>query len=317
MIIKEMNKIIPQFNAEIGQEFDARSVQLKKANSTLTNAFLITLFLGAAFVDLALREKLPLGIGLTFTAVSLLLYIIKSTRNLNEQWTYTRVIAESVKSEWYKYIVGGGDYPCNDEVGEEYYKELFEKNIQEKISEYRDNILEVGGSPIEFSLEIDANTIAQRNKLFAERLEVYKTRRIEDQLSWYEKKSLIMNNKEKRYRWGFALTVTAGLLVGIVKLFDWSNLSFINDSDWFSIAVALGFMLESMNSVFQHERLSITYKKSANDLRESLNKINDSDNDVKKDENVFVEFVEDVENRISNEHKSWSLTTNSKNLPNF
>ena len=82
-------------------------------------------------------------------------------------------------------------------------------------------------------------------------------------------------------------------------------------------AVALGFMLESMNSVFQHERLSITYKKSANDLRESLNKINDSDNDVKKDENVFVEFVEDVENRISNEHKSWSLTTNSKNLPNF
>jgi len=317
MIIKEMNKIIPQFNAEIGQEFDAKSVQLKKANSMLTNAFLITLFLGAAFVDLALREKLPLGIGLTFTAVSLLLYVIKSTRNLNEQWTYTRVIAESIKSEWYKYIVGGGDYPCNDEVGEEYYKELFEKNIQEKISEYRDNILEVGGSPIEFTLEIDANTTAQRNKLFAERLEVYKTRRIEDQLSWYEKKSLIMKNKEKRYRWGFALTVTAGLLVGVVKLFDWSSLSLINDSDWFSIAVALGFMLESMNSVFQHERLSITYKKSANDLRESLNKINDSDNDVKKDENVFVEFVEDVENRISNEHKSWSLTTNSKNLPNF
>lgn len=317
MIIKEMNKIIPQFNAEIGQEFDAKSVQLKKANSMLTNAFLITLFLGAAFVDLALREKLPLGIGLTFTAVSLLLYVIKSTRNLNEQWTYTRVIAESIKSEWYKYIVGGGDYPCNDEVGEEYYKELFEKNIQEKISEYRDNILEVGGSPIEFTLEIDANTTAERDKLFAERLEVYKTRRIEDQLSWYEKKSLIMKNKEKRYRWGFALTVTAGLLVGVVKLFDWSNLGFINDSDWFSIAVALGFMLESMNSVFQHERLSITYKKSANDLRESLNKINDSDNDVKKDENVFVEFVEDVENRISNEHKSWSLTTNSKNLPNF
>ena len=317
MIIKEMNKIIPQFNAEIGQEFDAKSVQLKKANSTLTNAFLITLFLGAAFVDLALREKLPLGIGLTFTAVSLLLYVIKSTRNLNEQWTYTRVIAESIKSEWYKYIVGGGDYPCNDEVGEEYYKELFEKNIQEKISEYRDNILEVGGSPIEFTLEIDANTTAHRNKLFTERLEVYKTRRIEDQLSWYEKKSLIMKNKEKRYRWGFALTVTDGLLVGVVKLFDWTSLSFINDSDWFSIAVALGFMLESMNSVFQHERLSITYKKSANDLRESLNKINDSDNDVKKDENVFVEFVEDVENRISNEHKSWSLTTNSKNLPNF
>ena len=75
--------------------------------------------------------------------------------------------------------------------------------------------------------------------------------------------------------------------------------------------------MESKNSLFQHERLSIAYKKSANDLRESLNKINDSDNDVKKDERVFSEFVSDVENRISNEHKSWSLTTNLKNLPNF
>jgi len=317
MIIKEMNKIIPPFNAEIGQEFDARSVQLKKANSTLTNAFLITLFLGAAFVDLALRERLPLSLGLAFTFVSLILYAIRSTRNLNEQWTYTRVVAESIKSEWYKYVVGGGDYPCNDEVGEEYYKDLFERNIQEKISEYRDNIIDVGGSPIEFSFVIDSNTTDLRNKPFSERLEVYKARRIKDQLSWYEKKSLIMKNKEKRYSWGFGLTVSVGFLIGLVKLFNWSSLNLINDSDWFSIAVALGFALESKNSLFQHERLSITYKKSANDLRESLNKINDSENDVKKDENVFVEFVEDVENRISNEHKSWSLTTNSKNLPNF
>ena len=126
-----------------------------------------------------------------------------------------------------------------------------------------------------------------------------------------------METKEKRYRWGFALIVIAGLFVGVVKLFDLSGWSFINDSDWFSIAVALGFMLESKNSLFQHERLSISYKKSANDLSESLKKINDSDNDVKKVESVFAEFVSDVENRISNEHKSWSLTTNLKNLPNF
>ena len=315
MIIKEMNKTIPTFNADIGEEFDAKSVQLKSANSRLTNAFLITLFLGAAFVDLALKEKLPLGLGLAFTAISLLLYGIKSTKNLNEQWTYTRVVAESIKSEWYQYVVGSDNYPCSGD--EESLKELFVKNIQNKISEYRDNILDAGGTPIEFSLELDANTTVHRNKPFAERLEIYKTQRIEDQLSWYEKKYLIMEKKEKQYRWGFALIVSVGLFVGLIKLFDWSSWSFINDSDWFSIAVALGFALESKNSLFQHERLSIAYKKSANDLRESLNKINDSDNDVKKDERVFSEFVSDVENRISNEHKSWSLTTNLKNLPNF
>ena len=147
-----MNKTIPTFNADIGEEFDAKSVQLKSANSRLTNAFLITLFLGAAFVDLALKEKLPLGLGLAFTAISLLLYGIKSTKNLNEQWTYTRVVAESIKSEWYQYVVGSDNYPCSGD--EESLKELFVKNIQNKISEYRDNILDAGGTPIEFSLEL-------------------------------------------------------------------------------------------------------------------------------------------------------------------
>ena len=47
---------------------------------------------------------------------------------------------------------------------------------------------------------------------------------------------------------------------------------------------------------------------------ESFKKITSLENDVRIDENVFSEFVEDVENRISNEHKSWSLTTSSKNI---
>ena len=317
MIIKEMKKNIPEFNADIGKEFDDKSIKLKSSNSYLSYTFIIFLFLGAAFVDLALNGQLPLGLGLVFTSLALIMYFVRNYKNLNEQWTYTRVVAESIKSEWYKYIVGGGDYPINEEVGEDYYKELFEKNIKEKVLEYRNNIISVNGIPIEFELVVDANTLKDRGLTFNERLELYVNQRMQDQFNWYEKKSIIMKNKEKRYRYGFGIIVGVGLVVGFIKLFNLVNLDFINNSDWFSIAVALGFALESINNIFQHERLSITYKKSANDLAESINKINDIDNDVRKDENVFSEFVEDVENRISNEHKSWSLTTNSKNLPNF
>jgi len=317
MIIKEMKKNIPEFNADIGQEFDNKSIKLKSSNSYLSYTFIIFLFLGAAFVDLALNGQLPLGLGLVFTSLALIMYFVRNYKNLNEQWTYTRVVAESIKSEWYKYIVGGGDYPINEEVGEDYYKELFEKNVKEKVLEYRNNIISVNGIPIEFELVVDANTLRYRGFPFNERLELYVNERMQDQFSWYEKKSIIMKNKEKRYRYGFATIVGIGLIVGFIKLFNLLNLDFINNSDWFSIAVALGFALESINNIFQHERLSITYTKSANDLAESINKINDIDNDVSKDENVFSEFVEDVENRISNEHKSWSLTTNSKNLPNY
>lgn len=317
MIIKEMNKAIPQFNADIGEEFDQKSIQLKKASSKLTAAFIISLFLGALFVDLNLSGDIPLFLGVTFTSAALLLYVIRSRRKLNEQWTYTRVVAESIKSEWFKFIVGGGDYPCNKSVGEEYYTDLFKKNIQEKISEYRSNIINAGGSPVEFNLKLDSTTLEYRNIAFEDRLDLYKEKRIKDQLSWYEKKSLLMEKKEQQYKIGFGVVVTIGLLVGAYKLTGLPIIGFLDSSDWFSIAIALGFALESANSIFQHERLSINYKKSANDLSESLNKINDTDNDVRNDENVFSEFVEDVENRISNEHKSWSLTTNTKNLPNF
>lgn len=322
MIIKEMNKAIPQFNADIGEEFDSKSIQLKKTNSKLTWAFITSLFLGALFVDLNLSGNVPLFLGVVFTGVALLLYIIRSRRKLNEQWTYTRVVAESIKSEWFKFIVGGGDYPCNKTIGDEYYTDLFEKNIQEKISEYRSNIINSGGSPIEFDLKqfklkLNSTTLDHRNYAFEDRLEFYKEKRIKDQLRWYEKKSLLMEKKEQQYKISFGVVVAIGLLVGAYKLTGLPIISFLDNSDWFSIAIALGFALESANSIFQHERLSINYKKSANDLSESLNKINDTDNDVRSDENVFSEFVEDVENRISNEHKSWSLTTNTKNLPNF
>ena len=38
-------------------------------------------------------------------------------------------IAETIKSEWFKYVVGGGDYPIKQEVDEETALETFNTNI--------------------------------------------------------------------------------------------------------------------------------------------------------------------------------------------
>ena len=125
-----------------------------------------------------------------------------------------------------------------------------------------------------------------------------------------------MEKRERIYRTFFYTIVLIGMIFGGLKYFGIGigNINLINNSDWFSIAVALAFALENISGFFQYERLAINYKKSASDLRESLKKITSLENDVRSDENVFAEFVEDVENRISNEHKSWSLTTSSKNI---
>ncbi len=312
----EMNNKLPEFNAEIGKEFDYQSVYLKKRHSRLTIMFVVFLFLGAGFIDLGLREQIPLTLGLLFTFLSLLFYWYKNHINSNEQWTYTRVVAESIKSEWFKYISGGGDYPCNKKIGEEYYKELFISNIEDKVAEYRDNIIRATGKPIEFKINVDPTTKEYRGYSFDDRIEIYKKNRIEDQLKWYEQKTLFMEKREKIYRTFFYTIVLIGMIFGGLKYFGIGigNINLINNSDWFSIAVALAFALENISGFFQYERLAINYKKSASDLRESLKKITSLENDVRSDENVFSEFVEDVENRISNEHKSWSLTTSSKNI---
>ena len=319
MTIKTMNKNIPPFNANIGEEFDQQSQMLKKRNTYYSVTFIALLFLGAGFVDLGLREQLPLAFGLVFTTLALVVYVIKDFKNTTEQWTYTRIAAESIKSEWFKYIVGGGDYPCNKKVGEEYYENLLVKNINEKIAEYRTNIINVKGKPIEYSVVIDHETKSKRLKDFEERLNIYKTERIQDQLSWYEKKKIYMHRRDKMYKTAFYTFIIVGLSVGLIRYLDlkFSNTYIISSSDWFSIAVALGFALDNIKKDFQYERLTINYNKSASDLRESLRKIHDLENDISKDENVFSEFVEDVENRISSEHKSWSLTTSSKNIADF
>lgn len=314
-----MKNNIPEFNATIGKEFDAKAVKLKKQHSYLTSTYITSLFLGAFFIDLGLKENLPLFLGFIFTGIALFIYAYRWNKKSNEQWTYSRVVAESIKSEWFKYITGGGDYPCNETIGEEYYADLLEKNIKEKVDEYRSSLLSISKKPIEFSFQIDSLTRNLRSMSFLDRLERYKKERIEDQKNWYENKARIMANKDKMLKISFVVIVVAGLIVGVTKLFnlEYSGSILVNESDWFSITIALAFAVENLNSIFQYERLGINYKKSAQDLRESLRKIDDKDNDVRSNENVFSEFVEDVENRISNEHKSWSLTTSSKNLPNF
>ena len=64
---------------------------------------------------------------------------------------------------------------------------------------------------------------------------------MKDQLSWYEKNCNYENKEKKSFE--LYLVVVLGLIVGLIKLLDLSILNFnlFNNSDFFSIAVALGF----------------------------------------------------------------------------
>ena len=316
--VKQNN--IPPFNAEIGKLLDDKAVDLKKKNENYTRAYIVLLFLGAFFADMGglIDDTISIFAAVICTFSSFFIYRLKFKKNLVEQWTYTRVIAETIKSEWFKYFVGGGDYPIKQKADEETALETFNTNIKRFMDEYKKNIHSVGGDYIEPNdLLIDMKSNTYRDKTLAERLEYYRTSRMENQKIWYESKSKLMRKKVNKYNSTFKVVVGFGTLVGILMWLDLLqnlNIPYINNADFFSIFIAFAFAFDSFSSISQYERLSIVYKKSYYDLTESIQELTGTNNDISTSEAVFNEFVEDIENKISNEHKSWSLTTSTKNI---
>jgi hypothetical protein len=252
------------------------------------------------------------------TFLSFLVYRRKNTQNLTEQWTHTRVIAETIKSEWFMYVVGGGNYPIKDEIDEEDCLNSLNSRIRHFMDDYKKKIHSVEGDYIEpEDLLMESDVKTYRHKSLEDRLEYYKTERMENQKIWYETKSKIMNKKIKTYNSLFKFVVGLGTLIGFsmwLNLWQDLNIPFINNADFFSIAIALAFAFDAFSSINQYERLSIVYTKSYHDLVDSIQELNDPNNDISSNEKVFNEFIEDIENKISNEHKSWSITTSTKNM---
>lgn len=316
----EMKNRIPTYNAKIGSEFDDASVKLKSKNSKYTKSYITFLALGAVFADLTgvIDSRISITLAVVFTLISLFTYWQKKSGGFTEQWTYTRVVAESFKSEWFKFAVGGGDYPIKDNLEEIYFETEFKKKLNKFYDEYKKSMHEKYRNYLEYvDLDINKETLAIRNESLDQRLEYYKKNRMYNQMKWYEKKSQDMKWYQMMYTRLFRFVLFIGIVIGgvmVANSFNWISIPFLQENDLFSIAIAVGFALDGINSADQYERLGIAYEKSFNELSDAIRELEDDKNDIKTNEKVFSEFVEDIENKISSEHKSWSLTTSSKNI---
>lgn len=316
----EMNLKIPEYNAQIGSDLDKRANYLKKLGKNYTRSYVLLLLLGAFFAEteFLFGYSNSFSIAVVCTFIGFIFYRKKTSKNLIEQWTYTRVASETIKSEWFKFVVGGGDYPIKDTVEESFYLDLLKSKINEFIEEYKKNIHSVGGDYVlPNDLNLDNNSLELRRSSLEERLNFYKEHRMVDQKTWYESKSKFMKKRYRRFNFIYQWSVGLGSIIGIAMIANDSldlGISFLRSIDVFSIGIAFAFALDGYSNINQYERLSIQYKKSFHELIESIEEMVDPKNEISTNEAVFSEFVEDIENKISVEHKSWSLTTSSKNI---
>lgn len=316
-----MKNNLSEYNAKIGSEFDKQAAKLKTKNLKYTYSYIGFLASGAVFADLGgiIDSKISFSIAFGSTLLSLIIYRKKKRQNLTEQWTYTRVIAETFKSEWFKFVVGGGDYPKKVDIDENEYKEAYKRKLREFYDEYKEAIHGLGGDYINnIDINLDEESLQIRKEGLQERLRYYQKNRMEDQKKWYEQRSKDMRTIHENYNRFFSFVLGVGVLIGFFMILDALNQiqipAIFKENDFFSIFIALGFTLDAINSARQYERLGIAYTKSFNELSDAIREIDDVHNDIRTDEEVFNDFVEDIEDKISSEHKSWSLTTSSKNI---
>ena len=197
MNIEMINKV-PTYNANIGSEFDDASVMLKKKNTDYTFRYISFLALGAVFADTTglIDPRISITLAVIFTILSIRFYSMLKKRGYAEQWTLTRIAAESFKSEWFKFAVGGGDYPLKDNVKIEDSINEFKKNLQRFHDEYIESMHEKYRNYLEYvDLDVNKETLAIRNESLDQRLEYYKkiecitksvVRKKSQDMKWYQ-----------------------------------------------------------------------------------------------------------------------------------
>jgi len=171
-----MKNNLSEYNAKIGSEFDKQAAKLKTKNLKYTYSYIGFLASGAVFADLGgiIDSKISFSIAFGSTLLSLIIYRKKKRQNLTEQWTYTRVIAETFKSEWFKFVVGGGDYPKKIDVDENEFKEAYKRKLREFYDEYKEAIHGLGGDYINnIDINLDEESLQIRKEGLQERLRYY------------------------------------------------------------------------------------------------------------------------------------------------
>lgn len=317
---KTMENILPKYTFDY---FDKKSIEFKKKNFYLSFLYIFLLFLGALFADIGnyfINDKTSITLAVLSTLSSLLIYNFKKNKNFIELWTRSRVLAETIKSEWFMFVVGGGDYPIKSNNEEVYNINKFLSKIEVLVDEYKSNIHEFEKKYSEISdFELDQDAIQMRTTSIENRSIFYMTERINDQQKWYDLKSKSMKKNLNISNIFFQIVLIVGFSIGILMWLNFSeivNIRLIDESDFFSIAVAFAFAIDSFRNIEQYERLSLSYEKTWNELSDAATSLKNPNNEILTNELVFNEFIEDIETKISSEHKSWSITTITKDLHN-
>jgi hypothetical protein len=211
--------------------------------------------------------------------------------NYEEIWYRSRAVAESVKTSTWRFMMQADPFNTHDV---QIVKSQFRDRLKNILNEHRDLAHDFGGD-ISLEEQITDTMCNNREMSLEDRLRYYKKFRIEEQMSWYAKKSEY--NKKQGRRW-FQILVFCQIMAIFFVLLRIANPSWgYWPSEVFVVCAGLAL---TWIQVKRFRELASAYGFTAHELgfiRES--------SDVVKSEEGFAQFVIDSESAFSREHTQW------------
>ncbi len=213
------------------------------------------------------------------------------TRRDAERWFDGRAVAESVKTNTWRYVMKARPFEDDAKCNTEFIREL-----DAILEQHRDLLLTIGELP-EDPQQITKPMRQVRDLSWSERLELYKKQRLGDQIRWYNTKSEA--NRRLADRWSLASLGALGVAVAALLLIPIFG-RVVNVLAFVSVIATAEAASIAWTQLGRHDELRHSYQMACIELTNILSLAADV-----KDEDDLRRFVDDVENAVSREHTMW------------
>lgn len=230
------------------------------------------------------------------TMLTILIFFFKPEKT----WYDGRAIAESAKSLTWKFMMGVRPFSYN--LTTEQAEEKLIKNLKQIIGQKKE-FYKLIGEQFGEREQITPTMIANREKSFSDKVQLYSSARLEEQRKWYAKKS-----KLNRTNKNIALSCLIAFQLFAITAFILE----IYDSIEFTLTPLFAILATSTIALLQLKRfqeLTESYGITATELSLVKTKTRHI-----KDEKDLEDFVDDAETAISREHTLWLARRDSVEL---
>lgn len=248
---------------------------------------------GAGLAIYGIESSSAATIAAIFFIAGLGISVLMSVRKFESTWYRARAIAESVKTASWRFTMCAE--PFNNPANIAVDKKAFTDLLRVIMLEHKDSAHVLSGSLAQAE-QITPAMINTRSLPLAERMQMYRDHRIDDQRKWYARES--DTNKRLGNRWFWILI---GLQAGAV-LFVVLRIAEPTFKYWpTEVFVVAATSVFGWMQIKRFRELAAAYGVTAHEIGLARSRLDDITT-----EQAFSEYVGDTENAFSREHTQWA-----------